>query len=200
MRQFSPKALATRAKILEAANDLFYAHGYNATGLDRIIAQAGVVKGNFYHHFRSKEELAEAVVTWHRDRVFEKIETRRLLEEPSALAAFVALLECMVSRSVCDGTEQLRGCLFGNFALELSAGSEIVREALESVFEEFRSVFRALLEKGIAQGEIREGLDLEETAKVTLSLMQGAILVDKTSQSQDQSASAIAFIEAYIRA
>lgn len=199
MKQFSPKALATRAKILEAANDLFYAHGYNATGLDRIIARAGVVKGNFYHHFRSKEELAEAVVAWHRDRMFETMEGNRVFDEPSALTALVGLLDCMVNRSICDDEgEAMRGCLFGNFALELSAASPTIRDVLQEVFEEFRSVFRCLLEKGMASGEMRAGIDVNETAKVILALMQGAILVDKASQSQDQSRAAIAFIQSYI--
>jgi len=44
-------------KIIEAALRLFYAHGTRAVGIDRIIAEAGVAKMSFYHHFPSKADL-----------------------------------------------------------------------------------------------------------------------------------------------
>ena len=57
MPVLTDKARATRERILEAAEHQFHRHGYHATGLDRIIADAGVTKGNFYYHFKSKDEL-----------------------------------------------------------------------------------------------------------------------------------------------
>jgi AcrR family transcriptional regulator len=41
---------------------LFYRDGYHATGIDRILADAGVAKMTLYKHFRSKEELILAVL------------------------------------------------------------------------------------------------------------------------------------------
>lgn len=47
----------TREKIVEAASDLFYRQGYQATVVNQIVEQAGVSKPTFYAHFPSKEEL-----------------------------------------------------------------------------------------------------------------------------------------------
>jgi AcrR family transcriptional regulator len=49
--------LSARARVLDAAVDLFARQGYDATSVAEVIAQAGVAKGGFYHHFASKEAL-----------------------------------------------------------------------------------------------------------------------------------------------
>ena len=50
----------TRGFILQTASDLFYEKGYNLTGINEIIATAGIAKATLYHHFKSKEELCIA--------------------------------------------------------------------------------------------------------------------------------------------
>ncbi|MBI1425757.1 MAG: TetR family transcriptional regulator [Gammaproteobacteria bacterium] len=201
MKQLSPKAQATREKILKAANDLFYLGGYNATGLDRIIAEAGVAKGNFYHHFKNKEELATAVLDWHRDLAFKEIELDHILAEPSPLKALLELVTRMTSRMMCDSSEmcRVRGCFFGNFALELSTGSEAVRLRVKTVFDGVRELIRDFVRKGQAAGEIRPELDPASTAGTILSLMEGAVLLDKTSQTRHETGNAIRFIREYLQ-
>ena len=51
-----------RERLIDKAIDLFYSHGFNAVGIDRIIAAAGVTKTTFYKHFESKDELMVAAV------------------------------------------------------------------------------------------------------------------------------------------
>ncbi len=46
-----------RARVLDAAVELFAAHGYDGTSVTQVITRAGVAKGGFYHHFASKEAL-----------------------------------------------------------------------------------------------------------------------------------------------
>lgn len=50
----------TRDFILQTASDLFYKKGYNLTGINEIIATAGIAKATLYHHFKSKEALCVA--------------------------------------------------------------------------------------------------------------------------------------------
>jgi AcrR family transcriptional regulator len=49
--------LPARERILLTAHDLFYRDGIRATGIDRVIAEAGVTKVTFYRHFPSKNDL-----------------------------------------------------------------------------------------------------------------------------------------------
>ena len=52
----------TRAKILEAAGRLFRRQGFHATGVDRVMEEAGLTSGGFYAHFASKEDLLAEVL------------------------------------------------------------------------------------------------------------------------------------------
>lgn len=51
------KTLSPRERILLAAHELFYREGIRATGIDRVIAEAGVTKVTFYRYFPSKNDL-----------------------------------------------------------------------------------------------------------------------------------------------
>ena len=51
----------TRTLLISAASELFATQGYDRTSVDRIIKQAGVSKGAFYHHFSSKDDILDAV-------------------------------------------------------------------------------------------------------------------------------------------
>lgn len=53
-----------RQTIIETAADLFYQKGYNSTGINEIIATAGVAKATLYNHFKSKEELCLAYLQY----------------------------------------------------------------------------------------------------------------------------------------
>jgi AcrR family transcriptional regulator len=55
----------TRARIVDAARRLFNRHGFEQVTIDRIMAEAGLTRGAFYHHFGSKTQLyAEAVASF----------------------------------------------------------------------------------------------------------------------------------------
>lgn len=57
-------AISAREKILTTAHALFYLHGIRATGIDKIIEQAGVTKVTFYRHFPSKNQLILAYLEY----------------------------------------------------------------------------------------------------------------------------------------
>jgi AcrR family transcriptional regulator len=60
------RGAATRARVLEAARELFGEHGYEGTSIDAVLRRSGVARGALYHHFGSKADLFDAVV----ERVF----------------------------------------------------------------------------------------------------------------------------------
>ena len=53
---------ATRQAIVEAADQLFYAQGFEHTSFADIAAVVNISRGNFYHHFKTKDEILGAVI------------------------------------------------------------------------------------------------------------------------------------------
>ena len=104
-----------RSHILEVAERLFYAEGYRAVGVDRLIAEADVAKATFYRHFRTKDDLLVAVLEA-RDARFREWLARRveaLAADPRdrPLAVFDALAELFAA-------DDFRGCAFLNTMVE----------------------------------------------------------------------------------
>jgi TetR/AcrR family transcriptional repressor of nem operon len=66
---------ATRNSIIEKADTLFYESGFEATSFADIAAAVSISRGNFYHHFRTKDEILDAVITRRMER------TRSMLED-----------------------------------------------------------------------------------------------------------------------
>jgi len=199
MRTYSEKALRTRQRILEAAGRLFYVNGYNATGLDSIIAEAGVTKGNFYYHFKTKQDLAAATVEWYKREAYRDLQPGPMFPGEGSLAILLRVLERMVERTVAtEGGCAIRGCYFGNLALELSINSEVVRQALEGVFGEMRGAIAGLLRGAREAGEIAPGIDPEQGASLILSLMEGAVMMAKTSQDDAEARRALAFVRGWL--
>lgn len=106
-----------RDLIVDEALKLFYQHGFNATGVDRIIAQAGVSKKTLYSHFRTKDELILATLR-RRDELFRNKmmrETERRASEPRQ--RLFALFDFL---SDWFNEDDFSGCMFINAAAEFS--------------------------------------------------------------------------------
>ncbi|MGV6817003.1 MAG: TetR/AcrR family transcriptional regulator [Thiotrichales bacterium] len=201
MSTLTPKAEKTRNRILQTADELFYLHGYHATGLDAIIGQAGITKGNFYYYFKSKEALAVEVLEWHFRQTQAEVKDALSGRSLSPLETLFVLLKVIQDRQYKQHEEgNLCGCFFGNFTLELSSDSQLVRQKLDSIFSRYRETFSSLLEKAKTQGEIDEDLNPEAEAEMILSVVEGALLLDKARQAPAALDQAIRFLESHFSA
>ena len=52
----------TRDRIVEAADELFYRRGYEHTSFADIADAVGISRGNFYYHFKTKDDILDAVI------------------------------------------------------------------------------------------------------------------------------------------
>lgn len=199
MSALSAKATATREKILRTADELFYLHGYNATGLDAIIGAAGVTKGNFYYYFKSKELLAVEVIEWHFDKVQAEVRSALAGKRIGPLERLFTVLDVILQRHKAQYEQgNICGCFFGNFTLELSTDSHLVRKKLDSVFSRYRQLFSGLLDEAMQLGEIDKHLEPEDEAETILSLVEGALLLDKARQEPKALEQAIQFLKTHL--
>ncbi|RIK98672.1 MAG: TetR/AcrR family transcriptional regulator [Proteobacteria bacterium] len=119
-----PASLPARERILRAAERLFYLNGVRATGIDRIIAEAGVTKVTVYRHFPSKDDLIavyldrrhETWIAW-----FKEALAKARAAQPSAARnahPFDPLLQAAREWFEQPG---FRGCAFANAVAEVGA-------------------------------------------------------------------------------
>lgn len=192
----SQKAQATRKRILDAGADLFYLHGYNATGLDKIIKRAEITKGNFYYHFKSKEALAVATLDSQLELIQQEIADNVLKSSHSALENLFELLQFLTNKQKAQHNEgHICGCYFGNFTLELSTSSREVRNKLKDVFGSYLSLIGSLLTEAKEAGDISSKIDPTTMSSIIMSQIEGAILLDKANQKPKNLDDSINFIK-----
>jgi len=199
MQSLSDKAQKTRERILEAAARLFYHHGYNATGVEKVIKEAGVNKGNFYYYFKSKEELGVETLRWQQRNFAGQLQTNAPLGDDSPLQRLFDTLES-VKQIVSSGDAEcpILGCYYANFSLELSTASAPIRRELVSAFDRFRHYFADLITKAQAAGEVGTHIDPLVAAGMIFSLFEGAIIISKAAQNTQEMDNALAFVRDYL--
>jgi len=157
---------AARRRLLDAADRLFYAHGVQAVGVDRLLAEAKVTRVTFYRHFPAKEDLVEAYLRERmargRRRVTEILE--RSPDDPRA--ALDEIARTFVEDSTVPG---LRGCEFVNASAEYSHDTDPARALAVEQRQWIRDVTADLLGR---LGHPRP----HELAEVLLMLRTGAVI------------------------
>jgi TetR/AcrR family transcriptional repressor of nem operon len=117
----------SKSKLLDATLRVVRGKGYAATTVDDICAAAGVTKGSFFHHFRSKDELALAAVAYWNDRTeafFAAAEYRRAADPLDRLLGYLALRADILLGEPADYT-----CLLGTLVQETYATHPHIRAA-----------------------------------------------------------------------
>lgn len=119
----------SRLKILEAATDVIRAKGYAATTVDDLCAAAGVTKGSFFHHFKSKEEMVlEAVAHWDTwtDGIFAAAPYAAATDPRDRLFGYLDFRRDLLDHEVPQFT-----CLMGTLVQETYATHPAVRVACD---------------------------------------------------------------------
>ncbi|MEV6994898.1 TetR family transcriptional regulator C-terminal domain-containing protein [Streptomyces sp. NPDC093228] len=168
-----------REEIAQAALDQFHSHGFHATGINDITAAAGAPKGSFYNHFSSKEESALEALSRYADSL--RFDILFTPGQP-ALDRLRAHFEFLRRMTVDSGFA--RGCLVGNFGVEVADHNETIRSAVRQSFDQWAGLISRVLTEAREAGELGAGLDADEAARFILSAWEGTLIVaraDKTS-------------------
>jgi len=133
----------TRQHIIEAADDLFYRQGYESTSFADIANVVEISRGNFYHHFRSKDEILDAVIAarlGHTHAMLEQWEHAGR-SPPDRIRLFIEIL--LRNR---DSILQ-HGCPVGTLTMELAKLRHPSQSAATTVFTLFRTWLRTQFER-----------------------------------------------------
>ena len=171
----------TREVLIEAATRLMHLKGYQNTSLEDVLSASDVGKGNFYHYFKSKEDLGFAIL----DRVIETFVTRGLepcFADPEA--ARLGQIRCFLAR-VRDALHERNcagGCLFGNLAAELSDVHEGFRTRLAGLFARWHARLTQALTEAQERREVVEYCRPEAVAQFLVASLEGAMLLTKLTK------------------
>jgi AcrR family transcriptional regulator len=128
-----------RQRILDAAAELFYREGINATGVERLAAKSSVSKRTLYQHFPSKTAVVEAYLRGTDERV-----ARALLnaDEQPPRQRLLAVFDAPATPGA-----TFRGCPFHNAAVEAAGTMPGVQDIVRTSKRSFADVLTELAEQ-----------------------------------------------------
>lgn len=155
--------------------------GYHGGSVRNICAAAGVPQGSFTNHFRSKEVFTVAVLDLYFDYL--KGIVRETLSDPSLTPRLRLERYLEVITDKLEHNRWMTGCLIGDFSLQASSHSNLLRKRLDAIFKEWRELFASCIAAAQWAGEIDSKFEATDLAEFLLASWQGAILRMKVERS-----------------
>ncbi|HET6566009.1 MAG TPA: TetR/AcrR family transcriptional regulator [Xanthomonadales bacterium] len=176
----------SRRRILHAALHLFHRNAFQAVGINAICAQAGVVKGSFYHFFPSKTALLAAVLeelSGQQRQMYEQAQERGETGRERIVAYIGIWLDQAEEQKAEYG--QVLGSGLGVLAAELSCSDPEALTLIRSGLGEIQSQLRRLVRHGIEDGSIASSVEPVHTAYALLALLQGLSTLGRASNQPE---------------
>jgi TetR/AcrR family transcriptional repressor of nem operon len=183
----------TATRILDSAERLAQARGYNGFSYADVAAELGITKASLHYHFASKRELGQALIDRYSERFsagLGDIESR-VSDAPAKLDAYTALYAEVLRDD--------RMCLCGMLAAEYATLPQTIRERLTAFFDRNEAWLKRVLEQGSADESLTLSAPPAETAQLIVSALEGAMLVARPYGQLDRFDSVVTGLLASLR-
>ncbi|WP_431210215.1 TetR/AcrR family transcriptional regulator [Puia sp. P3] len=163
-----PRGQQVVDKIMDATNKLFYRQGYNVTGINQIIEEAGIAKGSLYQHFESKTDLLVGYIELNHQAWFTRVTTHidSVLDPKEKL---LALFDYHISR---QELREYGGCPFIKANDEAGMADPRVLESIRRVKQQSKDMIREL----VVNSGHKQLLSDEELTELIFLAVEGELL------------------------
>jgi TetR/AcrR family transcriptional repressor of nem operon len=169
-----PGETAAAQRILDTAEPLVQLRGFNGFSYADIAAELNITTASLHYHFRSKADLGEALIRRYARRFAAALSAidERGGDAPRKLAAYADLYAGVL--------KDQRMCLCGMLAAEYQTLPPPMQRAVVDFFDDNEEWLTSVLEHGKQERTLRFRGPARETARATLSALEGALLVART--------------------
>lgn len=185
-----------RHKLLDAALSVIRAKGYTATSVDELCAAAGVTKGAFFHHFKSKEELGIAAANhWSQvtGALFAAAPYHALPDPFARVIGYLEFRKALLRGGVPEFT-----CLVGTMVQESYETAPAIREACNASISAHAATLEADIEAAIQAHGLSAEWSGASLALHTQAVLQGAFILAKARGGAEIAADSIDHLIRYL--
>ncbi|WP_034060853.1 TetR/AcrR family transcriptional regulator [Lacinutrix jangbogonensis] len=170
------KKQGVRERIIETASRLFYFNGYNQTGINQIIDEAGVAKASLYQHFRSKEAIAVEYLVRRHTMWMAKLNTyvgECETPEDKITGTFDYLTEWLTE-------VDFRGCGWQNIIVDLPKDHNKIKD--QAVYH--KNELRNWIHNTLKVSDNFSASEAEDIGDEVLILIEGAIILSQIQKNE----------------
>ncbi len=187
---------AARQKLLDAAVSLIRTKGYASTTLDDLCDEAGVSKGAFFHHFKSKEALGIAAAGYWSEMTgafFEGAPFHQHKDPLDRVLGYIDFRKAILMGKVPEFT-----CLVGTMVQEVYETCPAIRDACNASISGHAAKVEAEIAEAIQYHGIRATWTARSLALHTQAVLQGAFILAKAKGNAAIAADSIDHLRRYV--
>lgn len=194
-----PKATGkpdARAKLLDAALTLIRTRGYSATTVDELCAAAGVTKGAFFHHFKSKDDLAVAAADhWSQvtGALFAAAPYHDLADPLDRVLGYIDFRKSLLQGDVPEFT-----CLVGTMVQESYETAPAIRDACDRSISGHAATLETDIQAAIDARGLSPEWNAQSLALHTQAVLQGAFILAKAKGGAPAAADSVDHLRRYL--
>lgn len=173
------KAEKTKQFIIEKTASLFNTKGYTSTSLSDITEVTGLTKGSIYGNFSNKDEVAIEVYKYNAGMLSRNMARSFSEEFPATIDKLHAFVDFYRKnwRSVFSNG----GCPLLNAATESDDTFPSLKEQVKRSFQDWSGKISSVIIEGQKNGELNDKINADEYASIFIMLLEGGILLSKTT-------------------
>jgi TetR/AcrR family transcriptional repressor of nem operon len=187
---------SAKDKVLEAALSVIRTKGYAATTIDDLCAAAGVTKGAFFHHFKSKEDLAVAAAEHWSEMtgvLFAEAPYHNNADPLDRVLGYIDFRKSLLTGDLPEFT-----CLVGTMVQETYDSNPAIREACARSITSHASKVEADIREAIAKYRINAPWNAASLALYTQAVLQGAFIIAKAKGNAKDAAACVDHLRRYV--
>ena len=179
---------------MEAARELFWEKGYEATSLGDVVKRAKANPGSLYYFFRTKEDLLLAVLDRYQELLWPAVMEPAFKGAEDPIVRIFAILEGYRQALLATGFS--RGCPIGSLSLEVGEALPAARQKIAENFDGWVGWIRKCLDESADQ--LPPETDTTALAHFVLTVMEGAVMQARTYHSLEPFESAVKVLGDYL--
>jgi len=190
----------TRNKILDVSQQLLLDQGYGGMSVDSVIEGAGITKGAFFYHFKSKNDLAQALIDRYvqgDDALLHELMGRAESLNHDPLQQYLIFVGLLVER-MRGFEESPPGCLIASFVYQMEAFNPETQSTVMRGFNEWQRVVEGKLDSVLKKYKPKLPVTVRNIYDNLISAFEGGIIMGKLYQRKDTLADQIAQHKNYV--
>jgi TetR/AcrR family transcriptional repressor of nem operon len=191
-----PSRHASKTKLLAATIDVVRMKGYCAMRIEDVCAEAGLTKGSFFHHFKSKDELAIEAAEFWSDNAAALFATAPYHAHADPLERVLGYVD--LRRSILTGEIWEFTCFAGTAVQEIYKTHPPIREACERVICGHAATLEPDIAEAMRLRRIKGKWSAKSLALHTQAVLQGAFILAKATGDAQVAAQSVDHLHRYI--
>jgi TetR/AcrR family transcriptional repressor of nem operon len=177
----TPKAEATRERLLAATKQLVMSKGFAGMAIDDVLKATGLTKGAFFHHFKSKKDLADQLMRWYAEGDLRMFRTFLAQAEAAHDDPMEQLLKFLTDFEayLCDPQNPPRGCMYALYTYEDGHFESDVKAFVAETLQTWTAMYIRKFQEVIDRYPPTKPVSAKRLAEMMVSVIEGGLILER---------------------